>query len=404
MNTKFLVLELVIMSIGFSTLHVKAQAVGCTSPVAGPGLTEFSIHASAMLSLQVDEQRYTGEAQPSQFFNTELQQTIGPGQRIFLSSTADGTGYLCTDDKVIITVQPSGKSWSWDFRSKNGMAIIPIQPVELTNLFEPGVNSVTITLIDLKPPAYSSSSYYLIVVGDPVTSTASPAPTLEPTATATLTSTPTPPPPTATATTTPTSSPTSTDTTTETFTPTSSNTPTQTKTNTATLTPSPTEVTADTPTIVPIQFSAGSSGKASSLPLIAGIFALASVVTTGLWLLIRRHVTVDGELEVYKDGKFVTQFDLGSFRKPRVTIGGHADVFLKSEAMPSQIAVVRAQRNDNGNTELWIDLLHEEDGSVDDSLLLYDGVEIPLRKYGYSLRYRSVAIKHTDFEKGEQYA
>ena len=107
-----------------------------------------------------------------------------PGWRVVLSSTADGTGFLCTDDYVEVQAS-SGRVWSHDFRSPARDRVLPMAPVDITFLFqEPGEQELEVNLIDLMGPKSGSSPFFLVVVVDPATPT--------PTATATATSGSTP--------------------------------------------------------------------------------------------------------------------------------------------------------------------------------------------------------------------
>lgn len=85
--------------------------------------------------------------------------------KIVLSSTPDGSGDLGTDDVASIRVKKKGRkgpggSLELDF-SKNCTVPGGMSPVDLTHLFTPGANQVTLVLRDRCGVAYSSLPYYL---------------------------------------------------------------------------------------------------------------------------------------------------------------------------------------------------------------------------------------------------
>lgn len=98
------------------------------------------------------------------FYSNRVVVNVGPGS-IGLASTPDGKGALLTDDQVILIVtHPDGtkSEWAHDFRSGNHPVISSIPAQDVSSLFVPGINTVSIVLVDLMPNTYSSSPYYLI--------------------------------------------------------------------------------------------------------------------------------------------------------------------------------------------------------------------------------------------------
>ncbi len=87
--------------------------------------------------------------------------------KIVLSSTADGTGQLSTQDTIALSVQhPSG---SVLHATKTFVNLAePQDPWDITQLFEKGRNAVTVRLIDSKGTEFSSTALYLVVFTAPV--------------------------------------------------------------------------------------------------------------------------------------------------------------------------------------------------------------------------------------------
>ncbi|MEZ4614423.1 MAG: hypothetical protein R2867_02760 [Caldilineaceae bacterium] len=89
---------------------------------------------------------------------------VKEGQRILLSGSEMGGGFV-TDDLLLVATIPANKQQSWDFRSVDHMAIIPVsQPQDITHLFVPGHNMVTLTMRDMLGPVYSTSAYRLLIL------------------------------------------------------------------------------------------------------------------------------------------------------------------------------------------------------------------------------------------------
>lgn len=118
------------------------------------------------------------------FYESTHEVVAGAGM-VLLASTSDGTGALRTDDAMTLTVQhPDGavRVFAHDFRDRAG-AIRPLPPQDVSALFVPGRNRVTLTLRDLRRPMRSSSAYVLIYAAPPAaTVTAMPTATALPTA------------------------------------------------------------------------------------------------------------------------------------------------------------------------------------------------------------------------------
>jgi hypothetical protein len=85
-----------------------------------------------------------------------------------------------TDDQATIQVtraDGSRREWAHDFRANNRSGIAPLPAQNITTLFQPGSNRVSIVLRDVMPNTYSSLPYYLIFTAPlPPTRTNVPAP------------------------------------------------------------------------------------------------------------------------------------------------------------------------------------------------------------------------------------
>ncbi len=116
------------------------------------------------------------------FYRETFTVNVGEGL-VLLTSLSNGRGALNTDDFAQLDVtRPDGttRSWSRDFRNTNHTEILSVPAQDVSALFLPGQNQVTLTLRDLTPFTYWSEPYYLIFDAP------------EPTVTSTITQTSTP--------------------------------------------------------------------------------------------------------------------------------------------------------------------------------------------------------------------
>ncbi len=215
-----------------------AMAAGCLRPALND---EAEIVQTIQLADQIAEQGSSGEV-PYEFHRGEVDLTLDTGCCVLLSSAADGSGWLSSDDLVELSTE-NGRSWQHDFRNESRTQIEAIPPQDVSDLFEPGLNTVEISIQDLMPPVFSTEPYYLVVISCPAAAEVIP-PTATPTATFLSTTTATP-------TLTPTNTPTATGTSTPTSTPSATSTPTPTATNIPTFTPTATHTPTWTATFTP---------------------------------------------------------------------------------------------------------------------------------------------------------
>ena len=98
------------------------------------------------------------------FYRETFTMRVGEGT-VWLTSLSNGRGSLKTDDFAQLDVtRPDGttRSWSRDFRNTNHTEILSVPAQDVSALFLPGQNQVTLTLRDLTPFTYWSEPYYLI--------------------------------------------------------------------------------------------------------------------------------------------------------------------------------------------------------------------------------------------------
>ena len=131
----------------------------------------------------------------------------------------------------------------------------------------------------------------------------------------------------------------------------------------------------------------------------AAVAALLSGV--GLWLLLKSGQRLVGEIEVYRNGRFVQKVLLPSMGKRRLTIGAQGDILLATTDVPAVVAQLYAEQGADGQTEMYLDLHDGSDGTVSVSLLLYHGIEIKLPD-SYSVKYTN-PISEEWFNEGESY-
>jgi len=282
--------------------------------------------------------------QPSQtrdnhpFFSQRVVVHYHEGQRVLLSSTPDGAGFLSGDDIFWMQGQPSGQVWERDFRDPARTQIIPIEPQWVTSLFTPGVNELEIRLQDRTPPVYGSSPWYLLLVSCvPQTVIAIPSPL------------PTDPP---------------------TITPTTQ--PTLVPSATPSATPSPTAIVTATPasgesvvfmpqihTASPVEVVTAPRrwGLKLSRWMIAGSGLIMGLV---LWRrqTKRRQNWVEGMISIEKNGQHVRQAALNQLHKTLVTIGPHGDIPLEIDPALSITRVqLRKQQGAAGQSEVVVEYL-----------------------------------------------
>jgi len=99
---------------------------------------------------------------PRIFHQRTVELSYTEGQRIIVSGPREG---LRTDDLALIEVSPSGQRWEHDFRNAAHTHIDVLKnPPDISLLFKPGSNQLTLTLTDLIGPEWSTSDYTLLVL------------------------------------------------------------------------------------------------------------------------------------------------------------------------------------------------------------------------------------------------
>ncbi|NJN66287.1 MAG: hypothetical protein HC884_06030 [Chloroflexaceae bacterium] len=95
--------------------------------------------------------------------------------KIWLASSPDGQGAVCTDDQATLTFamlrddqHRQVHHWSHDFVSADGQQIECLPPQEMMIQVGPGQYRVEMVLEDVRPTTYHSYPYYLgLVLGEP---------------------------------------------------------------------------------------------------------------------------------------------------------------------------------------------------------------------------------------------
>ncbi len=112
----------------------------------------------------VEGRAEVGARAVGEFQRTSVVIEIGAGA-VVLAARPNGTGDVSTDDQAILVVErPDGTktTWSHDFRTAGSGVIEPVAPQNVSALFARGLHTVTLALVDLAPPLYSSSAYFLV--------------------------------------------------------------------------------------------------------------------------------------------------------------------------------------------------------------------------------------------------
>ena len=384
------VLKLLGITVLFSSLVIGVAMPGKTVLAQGCRPDSSDVLTTTAIQILDAEVVQPSRTEPPTVFQTRTEEfDFGQNSAVVLASTPDGVGWLSTDDYVQVR-SGWGRTWEWDFRNDSRTKIVPIPPQDITYLFEPGENTVEVTLTDLTLPEFSSSAYYLVIYTCPVTPTptVTASPTATPTGTATATVTPSP---TETATPTATAMPTAT----ETVTPV----PTATSTATATLTPTPTATaTRQVVTIVTPPAPQAPDPRKPLWPMV--LVAFLVVGAPAAWFMLKPRTRLVGEIEVRRKGRFVQSVRLARSGKSRLTIGARGDILLISDALPDVVAQIYAERSGDA-ADLYLELLDPVDCTVTDSMLLYHGMEVALPD-GYSLKYLNPM--EDLYTEGESYA
>ena len=102
---------------------------------------------------------------PLTFYQNQVSYEFAQGDKVILSSTADGTGTVFTDDQIILTVKNNAgqqQVYQRDYSNGGQGWISTDQPQDITHLFTAGGNRVEIKLVDLHYGGKNSSGYYLV--------------------------------------------------------------------------------------------------------------------------------------------------------------------------------------------------------------------------------------------------
>lgn len=105
------------------------------------------------------------DSQPRGVFEQRTLMIALASAQVWLASTPDGAGQICTDDRATITLQAADgatQRWTYDFAGPDRRAIMCRPPQALALPAGAGVYTATITLEDLYPPTFGTRAYYLV--------------------------------------------------------------------------------------------------------------------------------------------------------------------------------------------------------------------------------------------------
>lgn len=361
---------LIILLLGILRLNKVAYAENKSSPLVQTG-------ECVEVTPAIPENKVSPEASVGVFLNREITINIppGPGWRLFLARDCGGYIGPTVDDKLAIRNLTTGQAWSWDFRSSDRRMIVALsEPVDLTSLVSPGVPTVSlsVTMMDVSPPAHSSSSLVLLWVYNPAAAMSTPpsssrvmvnppaaisptvTPVLEPTSTPFLTPIPSPAP-----------------------------------IHLPTLTPT----RPLTPVIsvnLPPHAGVGETVEAKGWLLLPPIgwqaVAVVALLAGGLlWAFFQWWATtIPGAFDIYNHDRFWKTISLERFHKHQLTFGSgsRVDVSLPGEDVPAAAARIRLQRGSQGpRLALWEVLDPDNPTEVLDQQLLEDGDELYIGSY-----------------------
>lgn len=337
MNKKQLLRFALGLAIGLMSLCSHPVSAQPECPVQDTSL-ELPVVAVIPLTQAVPEQVSPDGKAQGVFLTGEVSLTFAAsGQRVFLSADTCGTAPLRTDDYAELTVSPGGGQWSQDFRNPARTVIESRTVTEISDLLIAGDNRLSLSLVDLTGPAYSSTAYYLIVAEDPsyTAKIATPVP-----ATATLT---------------PTSQPT--------------------RTAIPTLTPvvaAPAPVRKDT-----VKTDAAPPRLWIWIGVMVGVLLISAVI----WVTRKGRQAPPGAVEIYdEDGQYRETVVLSRSRKATVTLGSspQADIQLTGAGLAARIYTqqetsqpVMALYGPDGALTAELPLYHQESHQLGACRLVY---------------------------------
>jgi hypothetical protein len=306
----------------------------------------------------------SGEATGT-FYYEAIPVPYEPGQQLFLSANECGSGQdrMRTDDVVNITVQPGGRQWTYDFRSKARDSVLAAEDriFDLTPLFQPGSNTLILELIDLTGPARSSQPIFLIKTMDPSQSLRTVEPARTPAPTFTSAPSPTPLP-------------------------------------TALVLPAPTRPLAATQTITPVMLvtdpplpgeETGTGWPGSQLWWL-GLLPLLGLVIYTVSRRARRQPRLSdlgGDVVVTSsDGSEALTVDLDSTPQAKVEIGTseQAEYWIPVETLTPVLVRLKAQYDALKNVEVVLEKLDPASREVVDSQPCIDNLPVKVGEFSFT--------------------
>lgn len=103
---------------------------------------------------------------PKVFAIQYIKLSLEGNEIICLASSRDGLGSLRVDDKIEFLVKRADgteETWHQDFYDPGTGGIKPFPSQDISWIFKPGDNEITVTLLDRKDPKYSADPIWLII-------------------------------------------------------------------------------------------------------------------------------------------------------------------------------------------------------------------------------------------------
>ena len=339
------------LAVGLMSFFTRPASAQLECPTSETGLG-LPVVAVIPLTQAVPEQvSRDGKAQ-GVFLTGEVSLTFAAsGQRVFLSADTCGNAPLRTDDYAELTVSPGDGQWSQDFRNPARTMIESRAVTEISDLLLPGDNRLSLSLIDLTGPAYSSTAYFIIVAADPSYTAKTPPPTR-------VTATPT-------------------------------------VSATATVEPSPT-ATSQPVAVAVIDTPEPKEKPGWGWGPLLGVILAVGLAAAALWQR-STGLRPPGELDIEQNGRYLKTITLAQIGKVLLTVGSKGDLVLSGEDVPEIGAHIRAQRHPQQGVQALIEFVDPAQPKV--VLEAYPLADSDVHYLGsYKLTYRRTLVEPTFLE------
>lgn len=147
----------VVVAIAMAPTEANAQPEECAPLSDGAA---YRLTETRQLSPEIPE---SPSGTQSGFHTDAVFIMIAQGERVLLSGSETGSGFV-TDDEFTLQTIPAERSQTWNFQSEDRMYIVPANvPEDITHLFlENRFNMVQVTMTDILPPFYRASELWLM--------------------------------------------------------------------------------------------------------------------------------------------------------------------------------------------------------------------------------------------------